>query len=93
MTRRELPYDFDLLYDIKTLYEVGMIAKGEPHCSNASPEDLVELFQKLEMPVPECLAGVVPMKDIWVHRNGTWIDYEPLLEERDSYRKARIHGF
>lgn len=32
----ELPYDFDLLYDIKTMDEVERIAKGEPHCSNAT---------------------------------------------------------
>jgi hypothetical protein len=51
----ELPYDFDLLYDIKMMHQVEAIAKGEASHSDASPEDLVELFEELNMKLPECL--------------------------------------
>jgi len=51
----KLPYVFDLLYDIKYMYEVESIAKGFPSASDATPEDLVELFERQNMPIPECL--------------------------------------
>lgn len=93
MGRYDLPYDFDLLWDVKDTEDVEMIANGEPHCSDARPEDLVELFIKCEMEVPECLSSVTQTKEIWICKDGTWQDYEPLPDEADKYRKARIHHF
>ena len=91
--KRELPYDFDLVYDIKSMMDIEMIAKGEPHRSDASPSDLVEMFQDLKLPVPKCLEGVLPMMTIWVESNGTWQSYKPLPEEMHKFRETRIRAF
>lgn len=57
---RELPYEFDLLHDIKMMYEVEVIAKEEPSHSDATPEELVDLFREHMIPLPACLASFVP---------------------------------
>ena len=48
----ELPYEFDLLWDVKTTEQVISIANFEADCSDASPYDLVELYisHNLKMP-------------------------------------------
>lgn len=51
----ELPYDFDLLWDIKTLDQIERIAKGIPTHSDAIPSDLVKLYKQLNMAIPKCL--------------------------------------
>ena len=53
---RDLPYVFDLLYDVKTMEQVGRIARYEGDCSDATPLDLYELFMQQGMPVPDCLS-------------------------------------
>lgn len=93
MTNRELPYVFDLLWDVKTYEQVERIAKYEGDCSEATPEDLVELFQQENIPLPECLIAFAPQITIWACKDGTWIDYEPATEEANNYRKVRIRGF
>ena len=59
----ELPYVFDLLWDVKTYEQVERIAKFEADCSDADPYDLVELFQKENLEIPECLKGFVQKDD------------------------------
>ncbi len=59
---RELPYEFDLMYDIKMMYEVEAVAKGYATGSDATPEELVSLFEKHNIPIPACL--VTFSKDI-----------------------------
>lgn len=54
---RELPYEFDLLYDIKMMYEVKAVATGEPTHSDATAEELVDLFEQYHIPKPSCLMG------------------------------------
>jgi len=56
----ELPYIFDLLWDVKSYEQVERIAKYEGDCSDATPQDLVELFQKEGLEIPECLAAFAP---------------------------------
>lgn len=89
----KLPYDFDLLHDIKTMDEVEAIARGEPHNTSASLQDIVDTFISLDMEVPECLSTITPTHDIWVCNDGTWISYEPPIEEMHKYRKTRIMKF
>ena len=89
----ELPYVFDLLWDVKTYEQVERIAKFEPDCSDAEPEDLVELFQQENLELPECLKSFACMQTIWICRDGTWLAYEPLSEEAHKYRKTSIIGF
>lgn len=91
--KRELPYVFDLLWDVKSYEQVERIAKYEGDCSDATPEDLVELFQQENLEIPECLSDFAPQQTIWVCSDGTWITYEPLREEAHTYRKTRIKGF
>jgi len=73
-----LPYEFDLLFDIKTYDEVDLVANYQHSASDASPEDLVELFQKHDLPIPDSLKSFVPVIHIWILPNGTWLDHEPL---------------
>ena len=60
-----LPYPFDLHYDIKHMWEIEAIAKGKPHSSDATPEELVELFIELEQlkkdAIPLLQLGVSPI--------------------------------
>ena len=98
MTRTlELPYDFDLLYDIKHMSEIENIASGGAHASNATPEDLVNLFVSNKLDVPQCLKAVKQKMDnkqvIWILPNGTWLDYEPLEHEYPLTRKVVIQKF
>lgn len=90
---RELPYEFDLFYDIKTMKQVQNIAEGKPDCSDAEPEDLVTLFNELELEVPECLKSFNAKQTIWILPNGTWLDYEPLKDEHPNARKTVIEKF
>ncbi len=93
----ELPYDFDLLYDIKHMYEVEAIANGGAHASDATPEDLVKLFDDNKLEVPECLKAVKHKldnaQDIWILPNGTWLDYKPLEHEHPEAQKVTIQKF
>jgi hypothetical protein len=68
---RELPYDFDLHYDVKTMEQVERIAKGEADCSDATPEDLIALFLLHDLPVPACLDDRFDIKDT-CHRMETY---------------------
>ena len=92
-TEYELPYVFDLLWDVKTYEQVERIAKFEADCSGAEPEDLVELFQQENLEIPECLKSFAPVQTIWVCCDGTWIPREPPQKEAHKYRKTRIIGF
>lgn len=49
----KLPYSFDLLYDIKTMDQVEMVARGELNWATVS--ELIETFRNNDMEVPECL--------------------------------------
>lgn len=93
----ELPYDFDLLYDIKHMSEVESIANGGAHASDATPEDLVKLFVAHDLDVPECLKAVKQKmdneQDIWILPNGAWLDYEPLEHEHPESQKVTIQKF
>jgi len=51
----KLPYVFDLLYDIKHLEEVEIIARGEASHSDADPYELLNLFEKEGLEIPKCL--------------------------------------
>jgi len=86
----KLPYKFDLLYDIKYMYEVEQIANGKPSSSDAEPSDLVELFLSLRMKVPHCLKGVLINRDVWLCNDGTWSFDEPMFDEKYKYIKSVI---
>lgn len=94
---KHLPPDFDLHYDIKYMREVEAVANDEPHASEATPEDLVELFIANKMEIPECLRETKEYMDnrqtIWILPNGTWLDYEPLENEYPEVRKVEISKF
>ena len=55
--RDKLPYDFDLLWDVKNEEQVERIAKYEGDCSDAEPHDLVDLYLKFDMSMPPELAS------------------------------------
>lgn len=68
-TSGDLPYAFDLHWDVKDLEQVERIAAGKPDCSDADPEDLLALFIDLALEVPACLEK---FKLIYIHTDGTW---------------------
>ena len=79
----ELPYDFDLLWDIKYQYEVEMICEGKPHSSDVTPEELYEMYIQHELEIPEYLAPFAPLPakvlhTVWISTCGSWYTYEPI---------------
>jgi len=89
-----LPYSFDLLHDIKYMYEVELACKGR-HCSNASPADLMEMFINHKLEIPEYLEEACKGYNkgetvIWVCNDGTWITYQPLPDEIHNYVRTKI---
>ena len=61
---RELPYDFDLHWDVKSMEQVERIARGDPDASDATPEDLVAMFLAHDLPIPSCLNRGYDLDDI-----------------------------
>jgi hypothetical protein len=91
---RELPYEFDLIFDLKNMSEVESIAKGDYSHNRATPEKLIELFIDLKLDIPECLQEIHKSKQtIWILPDGTWIDYAPLENEHPDTRKIVISRF
>ena len=80
---KELPYVFDLLFDVKTLEQVERIAKYEGDCSDATPEELRSLFISEGLDLPECLEGVnrtdTEMLD-WLITNRALVHTQPSLD-------------
>jgi len=91
MTR--LNFQFDTIYDIKFMYEIEAIAKGEASHSDASPEDLVDMFEDLGETVPDCLSEYRGTSTIWILPDGTWLPYEPLSHEEPNAQKVKINKF
>ncbi len=56
-----LPYEFDLLYDIKTLEQVEWVMEGTGGWTDATPHDLYELF--LEYPSLDMPKSLLAWKD------------------------------
>jgi hypothetical protein len=90
---RNLPYSFDLLYDVKTMKDVEMIASEQAHHSDATPEELVSLFIEEELPTPECLSSFKSLMTIWVCKDGSWLPYKPTFEELHKYQEVKITRF
>ena len=87
----KLPYDFDLMYDLKLMSEVEAVCRGEcPAGTDATPEDLLEMFMLLELEIPECLKSVKKRMDVWICIDGSWITGEPLYDEAHKYVHAKI---
>jgi hypothetical protein len=93
MTEPTLPYDFDLLYDIKTMQEIEAIANDEGSHSDASPDDLVTLFKDNDLPVPDCLSAYHGNTTIWIKDDGTWSALTPEKDNEQEYREVKITAF
>lgn len=89
-----LPYEFDLLYDIKCMYEVEMVCEGKcPAGTHATPEDLLDMFISHKMEIPEFLSSAAkPRKNdsIWIHIDGTWTLDKPLYDEIHNYIESKV---
>ena len=90
---RELPYDFDLLYDVKSYAQIESIANYKWDCSDATPEELVLLFQQLELEIPSCLIRFAPIVTVWLECNGCWQSHEPDVDELHKFRKTTVKGW
>ena len=82
----KLPYEFDLLYDIKTLEQAYRVMKELPDCSDADPEDVYELLVKYDLPVPDWYVAPTPEQPVaWLDGNGSYLTYKPTFSELGEY--------
>ena len=93
MSYTKLPYEFDLLHDVKSVEELHGILLGEPHCTDAKDWELCELAEQYDIPLPEGYKS--PLKPgfptvVWIDGNGCYQDYEPLSEEADNFQRMRM---
>ena len=94
MSYTELPYEFDLLYDVKSVEELHLILQGEVHRTGASEGELCELAEKHNILLPEGYTS--PLKPgyptvVWIDGNGCYQDYPPPLEEEYKYQRMRVY--
>ncbi len=87
-----LPYEFDLLYDVKTVEELHCILKGESHCTDAQDWELCELAEIYNIPLPEGYKS--PLKPgfpitVWIDDNGCYQDYKPFPGEAHRFQRMR----
>jgi hypothetical protein len=81
-----VPYEFDLLYDIKEYYEIEMVLKGEPHCSDASPHELEELMEAHGIPFPSWYE-----RTKYQHPKEIWVDgYQHPVPGREPKRRPDL---
>lgn len=86
----KLPYDFDLLFDIKSVEELHRILLEENLEYMFIQEDLEELMKVYNIPYPE---GYNQLKKpgfpkiVWIDNNGGYLTYAP--EESDKYQRMR----
>jgi hypothetical protein len=85
---KKLPYEFDLLWDIKTFEQLHDILNGGMHCTHVDESDLVELMQEMDIPLPEDYKPSFKLdfpSEIWIDNNGGYLTYKP--EEEDLYQR------
>jgi hypothetical protein len=89
MSYTKLPYDFDLLYDIKSVEELHRILNGEPHSMEIYRDkeiELCELMDHYKIPFPEGYTRpIAATPDIWIDGNGVYITYTPCEEEKHKW--------
>lgn len=95
MTYTELPYEFDLLYDVKSVQELHSILKGEPHRTSATIQELCELMDKYNMPIPFGRGLRLKQKGkfpsvVWIDNNGGYRIFPPCTEERHNFQRMRV---
>ncbi len=89
----DLPYEFDLLYDVKSIEELYSVFKGELHCTNAENWELEELCKIYAIPLP---ASYKPsLKEgfptiVWISNNGYYQNYAPTYEEKHKFQRMKI---
>lgn len=90
MSYTEIPYDFDLLYDIKSLEQLHQILLEDRFDDNMS--DLFELIDHYQVPLPSGYKR--PFKIdfpavVWIDSCGRYIDHIPTVEESYKYQKMK----
>jgi len=90
--QNELPPEFDLLWDIKTMEQLHAILFGAMHCTEVELWELEELMCDLSMPLP---AGYTPTlkagfpTTVWIDNNGGYQEYAPTYEEAHKYQRMQ----
>jgi len=87
----KLPYDFDLLFDIKTYEQVEEVVAGE-YWDDVTPEQLKTLFIRTNTPVPNCLKNTQILMDIYIFPNGTYSRTKPTSAQA-QWQKVTIPEF
>ncbi len=92
MGHTKLPYEFDLLHDIKTVEELHRVLNGEPHCTDAKPWELEELCEQFSIPLPEGYSKHLKKgfpTTVWIDDNGCYQDWAPTVEEAHRFQRMR----
>ena len=89
---KRLPYEFDLLYDIKYTEQLEIVLRGEPFAYEVDLVDLEESMVKHKIPFPiwyeRCTSPDFPTV-VWIDKNGGYITYPPEESEKDQYKRMR----
>ena len=84
----KLPYVFDLLYDIKTLEQLYEFLNDESSICDDPKWQVEETMVENNIPFPDdyctSLKPGFPTV-IWMHKNGTRIDFQPPQMEEIEY--------
>ncbi len=94
MSYTELPYVFDLLWDIKSVEHLHEILLRKYGHDTAQNWELEEEMITNNIPFPE--GYVMDLKDgfpttIWIDNNGTYQTYAPCPEEAHRFQRMRKH--
>jgi len=84
----ELPPYFDLLYDIKYMYQVDDVCRG-CSSSSATPVELLEAFYLHNLTPSQYLLDAAG-DEVWLCNNGTWITHKPLPDEIHNYVRVFV---
>ena len=88
----KLPYDFDLLFDIKSVEELHQILLEDALDILHDQGDLEELMDAYAIPFPEGYNRITktgfPIV-VWIDNNGGYLTYSPTHEESDKYQRMR----
>jgi hypothetical protein len=90
MSYTALPYEFDLLWDVKSVEELHSILKGEPHRTDTCNWELEKLCIKHNIPLPEWYEPELKFgfpTVVWIDDNGGYITFEPPFEDKNKYQK------
>ena len=88
----KLPYDFDLLFDIKSVEELHRILLEDSLDILHDQGELEDLMDTYAIPFPEGYTRINKSgfpRVVWIDKNGGYLTYAPAHEESNKYQRMR----